>query len=89
MMRAAMIIGLKEKMNNYLHKMHLSFLIYVVITMALLFGFLTIIGKVLVILFLLGTLIEIIRQHPWIWRLDLTTPNDTETASRLFFFYAK
>lgn len=41
---------------------------------------------VMVILFLLGILTVSIRQHLWIWRLDQTTPNDTETVRRLFFF---
>ena len=40
---------------------------------------------VMVILFLLGILTVSIRQHLWIWRLDQTTPNDTETVRRLFF----
>ena len=41
---------------------------------------------VLVIQPLLGILTVSIRQHPWIWRADLTTLNDTETVRRLFFF---
>ena len=44
---------------------------------------------VMVILFLLGILTVSIRQHLWIWRLDQTTPNDTETVRRLFFFLRK
>lgn len=79
-----MIIGLKDKMHNYLPKTHLSF--QTEIGMMESGGIhLMDIGKVLVSRPLLGILTVSIRQHLWIWRLDQTTPNDTETVRRLFF----
>lgn len=80
-LHATMIIGLKDKMHNYLPKTHLSF--QTEIGMMESGGIhLMDIGKVLVSRPLLGILTVSIRQHPWIWRISLTTPKSQSHLRR-------